>query len=352
MARPTRLVLMFGSVLSFALAAPAPSDAGLIPWAYDAIFGPVGSIRANRIAYRSAYSGYGSYGAYGTGYSGYAATSYAPVTMASYGGGGCSSCNQSSYYAPAVSYDAFYGAYPSYSYGASNCSSCGNCNSCPSGNCSLGSNCSNCSVNSAPTSSGYGTTTSGYVGAPTPDPNNTRDSQTRFQEIEQRLNRMEHRQTEDEKFLKKQHSEYQPAPFGGQSTYSDSVVPPRRNTTFGSGDPADPSNSSNFERPTRGRNQGPAPARDPEEERRKPELAAPTRLDEKSKDQEKDETGTFKETEPQTLLLNDRATSQAVAPRERMRIATKQSKTAIVQANKPATKTSSQDSAAPALARK
>lgn len=73
----------------------------------------------------------------------------------------------------------------------------------------------------------------------------------------------------------------------------------------------------------------------------KPVLPAP--LDEeKSNDPQKEEPSTFKESEPVTLRLQDRMTTQAVAPRERMQIVTKQGKTAVAKSIKPQTRTSEQ----------
>lgn len=77
------------------------SQAGIIPWLYDAVFGPPGSVM-----YGTGYRGYGM--TYGAGYSpygyganyGYGAAAYAPAT-------GCNSCATSSatYYGPVNSSD-------------------------------------------------------------------------------------------------------------------------------------------------------------------------------------------------------------------------------------------------------
>ena len=77
-----------------------------------------------------------------------------------------------------------------------------------------------------------------------------------------------------------------------------------------------------------------------EEGVRKLDLSAPVN-DEKTDGQEKGESS-FKESEPVTLRLQDRMTTQAVAPRERMVIVTKQGKTAIANSNKRGTRTSDQ----------
>jgi hypothetical protein len=79
------------------------AQAGVIPWMYDAIFGPVGSMGMGR-----AYAGYGGYGigSYYSGYSPMISSGFAPTSpySGSYGnaGAGCSSC-QSSLYAPSFS---------------------------------------------------------------------------------------------------------------------------------------------------------------------------------------------------------------------------------------------------------
>ena len=380
MARLTRLVLMVCTVVGSTTVAPAPSQAGIIPWTYNAIFGPVGSLR------RPTTVAYGNYGYAPT------AMAYAPTTAyaaAAPYNSGCSSCNQSSSYyapsygsssnyAPSMGYDGFYGNYQQSayygsqsSYGSSCCNSCSNgCSSCNNGsncsNCSGGSGgssgncgtgCSNCSANSAPTSSGptpaghgsgYGSNSSDYgstnVGAPTPDPNNTRD-------LNYRLNEIEHRLNEDEKFLKNQHkNDYNPPAYNRPSTYRerDETVPARRrNLTIDS----NPANPDNFEDPIRRKNLGPAPSTNPlEEQLNKPDLSAPSPLEDKSSGQGKDGTVNFKEDEPQTLRLEDRATTQAVAPRQRMQIVTKQTKTLVAKSSKPA-KTSSVNPGAADLAR-
>lgn len=352
MARPTRLVLLLGSLIGFAVGQPATSQAGLIPWVYNAIFGPVGSMRYGA-GYRPAY---GSYGGYGAMYGSYAPMSYAPVSYAyapttAYGyGGGCNSCRQSSSYAPSMGYDVYSGGYAYDSYPVS---SMGNCSTCQSGNCVPGSTCSNCTVNSAPLPSNSGSSTSSYgsTPAPVPDPNNTRDVNSRLNEDEHRLNIDEHRLNEVEKFLRRQYPEYKPDTYRnrGNSTYE--TVPPRRKDLTIDSNPADP---ENYKLP-KTRTNNAAPPIDPlEEERNKPVIQIPAPIDDNSKEKDdKDSKGstTFKETEPQTLRLYDRATSQAVAPRERMRIVTKQSKTAIVKSNKPETKTTSDHVRLPELAR-
>ena len=84
----------FAAVLACVLGAscPSSSEAGVIPWAYDAVFGPVGSL--HRSYYQPYYAGY----------SGYTGASYLPASYTTgYATNGCSSCQQSSYYASTYS---------------------------------------------------------------------------------------------------------------------------------------------------------------------------------------------------------------------------------------------------------
>ncbi len=320
MARLTRLVLMLASGFSFAMAVPEQTQAGVIPWMYDAIFGPVGSLRAAR-AGSSTYASYGyapysaSYGSYGTAYSGYAPMS-AAYGSAAYGssGSGCNSCNQTSQYAPSTGYDSYYGS--------------SGCNSCSSGNCSSGSNCSNCTVNSTPTTSGYGST---GVSGPTPDPNyNSRD-------LNHRLNELEHRLNEDEKFLKSKHSDdYSPSRYN-PGTYNSrdrsEIVPKRTETLFSN--PSDP----RYETPRKPRND----PRDEIDERgtRKPVIDPPGIDDTNSNGAKEGEPSKIKEASPLGLRLDNRVTSRAIAPRERQQIVTSQTKVAIAKSNGKSVKSQS-----------
>lgn len=145
-------------------------------------------------------------------------------------------------------------------------------------------------------------------------------------EIENRVNRDEHRWNEIERFLKKFHkNDYQPAPYSGSGG---SEIVPQRHNTFESNE----SNPDNFPLP---RTRKPRDVNEPIEgdEARKPEIPVPA-VDEKSDGQEKTGSSAFKETEPQTLRVLDRVTTQAVAPRSRMLIVTKQQKAAIAKSNK------------------
>ena len=325
MARVARLVLVLASGFGFVMCSPAQSQAGVIPWVYDAIFGPVGSLRAQRAGYPMA-AGYAPYSAgyapYSVGYAPYYTSytsSYAPVSMASYesyGGSGCSTCNQSANYAPVTGFDS--------SFGSTGCSTCG------SGNCSTGT-CSNCTVNSAPTTSGYGP--SGISG-PTPDPN--LGAREEIRRLERKIEELDHREKQTEKFLRRNHSDYLPEQFQ-PSTYSDEeeVRARIKKDTIES----ESANPNNFPKPIiRGKG---APSNLPadeegERESLKPEIKIPP------KDDEKKNEGTTQvhETEPQANRLENRITTRAIAPRERMQIVTKQSKVSVAKSGKSSVKTS------------
>ena len=161
MTRPAvRFVLTLAVAASMLGVAPATSDAGIIPWAWDTVFGPVGSIharRANRLGYGGGGGGccgpaqpfgYGaSYGAYGNG------------GWGAFGSGGCcnTGCNSCG----------------SASYG--NCSSCGGgfdgygASACGPGGCANGQ----CNVNYPPNNTANGSTSAGtspVTPAPMPNP--------------------------------------------------------------------------------------------------------------------------------------------------------------------------------------
>ena len=320
--------MLLGTVLGMNAVAPAPVSAGVIPWMYDAIFGPVGSMRANRMAYSAGYGG-----GYGMAYSAYAPTTvaYAPVSMASYGGyggGGCSTCSQSANYTP--SYEAYYGGQ---SYVGTGCSTC---NSCGTGGYVGSTGCSNCSANpTAPsTSTYYGGTAP--LGSPTPDTSN----------VLQRLNQLELHQKEIDRQLKRQHNSggasadpYSGAePFTNRThrpgTSGETVHPrngdePRSNKTFDS-NPVDEA----FPQPRRGG--GAAPGTPPvdedaidRQENRKPEvdLAPPVVIPDPKP----------AEAVPQALRLDSRVTTRAIAPRDRMRVTSKPAPTKVSQSSKKPT---------------
>ena len=306
-----RFVLVLISGVGFAVSAPTEGHAGIIPWVYDAIFGPVGSMRAQSAGYPMAVG----YAPYSAGYAPYSAapyytsygSAYGPVSTAQYssGGGSCQSCNQASY-AP-----------------ASECSSCG------SGNCSTGT-CSNCTVNSAPTTSGYGST---GVLAPVPDPlNRSRDEEIR--RLERKIEELDHREKETEKLLRRQHSDYLPEQFNHR-TYREEEVPARRKKDTFESDTTDPNAypDPNFPAPIR-RQRGAPTGTPTEEESLKPIIPA------KDDDKKNEGTSNSKEAEPQTLRLENRRTAKAIAPRERMQIVTGQSKLSVAKSGKGSVKTS------------
>lgn len=150
MSRLARIALLVAC--SVGVEIPSSSEAGVIPWAYDAVFGPVGSMQRSY------------YAPYYTGYSGYVGTNYQPAAYSyGYATNGCSSCQQSSYYSANQS-----------GCGCSPCSS--NCGyGCSGGGCASG----NCTVNSAPAGSL----------SPVADPSNySRGIETRLEVIEKQLN--------------------------------------------------------------------------------------------------------------------------------------------------------------------
>lgn len=302
MARFTRLLLVLGSMAGFSTASPAPSQAGVIPWVYDAVFGPVGSLRYGT-GYAPAYgytAGYPSY----SGYSSYYApvsTAYAP-TLAS--AGGCSTCSQAAYY-PSTAYSSYYGD-PYASYG-SNCN-CGSCGTCSGGTCS-GGNCSsgNCSSGNCSSGNCNGSNTVGY---PTPIP----DKSSGSSDVNHRLNEIEHTQRQLVDFLKKEFQNFDPKPSTTNKTYTgnedfggapgDTVKPRPKSNTFTSEPNPYKDEDMNFDRP---RTRGIAPGGDPIDTK-KPTIAPPPTGDEKPE-----------EAEPKTTKIDVQITRRpVVAPRERI----------------------------------
>lgn len=321
MTRMAKLALVLLSGFGFTSGSAVESQAGVIPWMYDAIFGPVGSMQARRVGYPTSVA-YAPYSAgYAPYYGGYSAA-YAPVSMAGYSvpSGGCSTCSQTSYYVPLE---------PSC---CNECSSCcpggcatGNCatGNCASGNCSSGT-CSNCTVNSAPSSN-----TSGYGGAPTPIPDPNFSSKEEIRRLERKIEELDHREKQTEKFLRRQHTDFVPETYRSNNSGEEEVPPRQRRESFES------SNPSTFERPT-----GPAPSRFPtetEEERQKPIIPPKT---EDATDKKEEGTTQFKETEPQASRFDSRITTRAVVPKERMQIVTKQPRTTVAKSGKNPVKTS------------
>lgn len=309
MARFTRLLLLLGSVAGISTANPAPSQAGVIPWVYDAIFGPVGSLRYG--------AGYGpSYG-YTAGYPAYSSYSsfYAPVTTAYAptiaSAGGCASCGQAAYY-PSTAYSSYYND-PYVSYGSSGCN-------CSGGNCASG-NCSNCTSGNCPNGNCSGSNTVGY---PTPTPDRSFTSS----DTNHRLNELEHTQRQILEFLKREYPdsfEVKPSTtnktYGGNSGFGESepVRPRTKQESINSEPSASPypdEQNRDFRRPR------PAPGGPVDTE--KPTITPPPTDDEK-----KDEA------EPKTTRREIQITRRAVAPRERMTnsAASNQSKGTVAKSN-------------------
>jgi|GEM_PF-2396691 len=335
MVRLTRFVLMLGCAFGFAAAAPSTTQAGVIPWVYDAIFGPVGSMRGGN---SPMYANYG--------YAGYAPTTvaYAPMSTAYAGSSGCSSCSQSAYYAPSGSYDAYYGStqafYGSASYyGNSCCNSCNNsCGSCSGGNCANGNcangSCSNCST----TTSGYGP--SGSLG-PVPDPSvsGSRSIEHQLNDLRLRLEEIDHHQKEVDKYLRGNHEGYKPTPYNSRLYDRSETVPARgnrRNESFG---------SSPTDLEFRGPRRPTAPKSDViEDEVNKPILSAPgadATSTEKTSDEkdEKSDSTKAKEAEPVTRSLETRVTTRAIAPRQRKQVVSNEPAASVATASKKSVKT-------------
>ncbi len=315
MTRMLRLAIVLASGLSAQILAPQESHAGVIPWMYDAIFGPVGSMRPTN-GYAPMTAGYApmtaNYAPYETAYAPMSAA-YVPMSTASYGsyGNSCSSCNSCNQQA---------------SYVPSGCSSCG------SGNCSAGSSCSSCSSNS--TTAGYG---SSVVGGPTPETGNvSREESRKIYDLERKLEELDHRQKQDEKFLKRQHQDYLPEQFSPTPrTYQEDVPARPKKMTLESGT----ANPNNFEPPI---NRGPAPGIEieTEEERRKPTIELPPKSDPKADGASGKGTTNVKEVEPQAFQRDRQVTAQAVVPRVRMQIVTNKPMNGIAKLNKKPVATS------------
>lgn len=144
--------LAAGALAAVVLLSSGPSaQAGLIPWTYNAIFGPVGSTFAPRGSYyRGAYYG-----------------GYAPAAV----GGACNTCNYGAGYGYTSNYYSGYAPVYGSSYGVSGMSygnGCG-CSPCVTGNCVGGCATGNCSSYSPAT----GTTSAPTPANPTPTPTQT-----------------------------------------------------------------------------------------------------------------------------------------------------------------------------------
>ena len=143
--------LMVAAMLLTGIAIPSSAQAGLIPWAYNAIFGP---------------SQMYGYGAPGYGYSvGYPRT----MTMSSYYSPAWGAYTAG--YAPSFGYDAFGGGLGTYGYASPcapcGCNPCGTCaGGCASGNC-INGNCINGNCASGNCGAGYAPD---IQNGPTPEP--------------------------------------------------------------------------------------------------------------------------------------------------------------------------------------
>lgn len=325
MARFAKLALLLVSGFGFTISSPSESHAGVIPWVYDAIFGPVGSMQARRVGYpmTTAYAPYSA--GYAPYYGGYSAA-YMPVTVAQYSApsGGCSTCSQTSYYAPAAIIEPSFGSMECSTCGSGGCAS-GNCASgnCASGNCSSGT-CTNCTVNSAP-----GSNTSGYGPAPTPIPDPNFSSKEEIRRLERKIEELDHREKQTERFLRRQHNDFVPETYRPGNSIEEDVPARQQRETFES------SNPSTFERPS-----SPAPSRYPTEtDERTEKPILPPKSDESS-DKKEEGTTQFRETEPQASRYDSRITTRAVVPKERMQIVTKQTRTSVAKSGKNPVKTS------------
>ena len=93
MSRLARIAMLMACGVG--VSAPTLSHAGVIPWAYNSISGPVGSMQQS--GYVPYYSGYTPYYSGNVGASG---ANYLPAAYSyGYATNGCSSCQQSSYHA-------------------------------------------------------------------------------------------------------------------------------------------------------------------------------------------------------------------------------------------------------------
>jgi hypothetical protein len=164
------------------------------------------------------------------------------------------------------------------------------------------------------------------ISGPVPDSNHgVRGETSRIRDLERKIEELDHREKQTERFLKRQNADYIPEPYK-PSTYLEEEVPARRKQMSIESDSANP---NNFQTPiNRGRT---APSNLPtEEENRKPVLSIPGQGEGGTSIQNHDANGSFKETEPQALQIERRLTSRAIVPRERMQIVTKQNKLSAV----------------------
>jgi hypothetical protein len=273
------------------------AEAGVIPWVYDSMFGPVGSIQARSVSYTPYSAGYSGYYDYSTYYGGPYAAGYVA-------GAGCSSCQ------PACGCAPCYGGCASGNCATGNCAS-GNC---ASGNCGTG-NCAT-TTNLAP----------GGTISPTPDPaNSSRSVETRLEAIERELkiNPPRSRTYEPDRFntVPSRGRETIPnRPRGGTTDEFETPIPGGTGTGAGTGGTDD--GEMFRENPRRGSGSTeslriPIPGDTPETVI--PSKApAPASVDEKGS--KVDEPAPRPEDKTTLLPLDTRVTSRAVSPRERQAI--------------------------------
>ena len=294
---------------------PAPTEAGVIPWMYDSLFGPVGSMQASA-GYTPYTAGYTPYSA---GYSSY----YTPYSVG-YAPSGCNSCQ-------------------SYSYAPCGCTPCatGCGTGCTSGNCATG----NCST-------GAGSTTANSAPSgtlnPVPDPaNSARSIENRLQVIEKSLNIAPPNKprTYDDSFNsvpgRGGNESTVPVRPRGNSTGETFELPPNRGA--GGTDDGEMFRENPSGRGGAGSTESlriPLPGDDVKAETAIPAKAPAPALPIDDKGTSTDGKGTTpKEApKPQSLRLENRITSRAVSPRERQTISMGFAKPATVATKKPASK--------------
>lgn len=157
MSRFLAALICFGAAL---LGAPSRSEAGVIPWMYDAIFG------YGHAGYGGGYSGGGYGGGYMTGYApAYPPRYVARMYRASYAFGGGDSYG----YGATTNYAPWYG----YSAGGACCSPCGTsaCSPCGTGACGGGACGTGCENGCGTGCSGGNCGGSGSTNVPSTQPN-------------------------------------------------------------------------------------------------------------------------------------------------------------------------------------
>ena len=341
MSRLARIAMLMACGVG--VSAPTLSHAGVIPWAYNSIFGPVGSMQQS--GYAPYYSGYTPYYSGNVGASG---ANYLPAAYSyGYATNGCSSCQQSSYHAQGQD-----------GCGCSPCgSSCGS--GCSGGNCASG----NCTTNSAP---------AGGL-SPIADPSNSsRGIESRLEAIEKQLNIVpprEHTGPRPRTYGDDQFGPSRPQPRVNEGLDDGSAVParggvgtgtrrsgtghvieeedfsrpnvrtPARGTNMDNNEPF-PANSAPRGK-TDGTSLGPRDTYKANTEKANTEATdAPKPADADLVIPEKRPAPTGAAVEetngPQTLRLDSRITSKAVSPRERQTIVVGFQKPVVARTKSPA----------------